>query len=237
MERKVQQGTTERSIAFHEWRNNNRFLLLLTSIVILLLLYPIFEENAVGEWSLKSLTMLLLIVGVYAVADTRPKLAAALVLAVIPIATGWLSLISPIIALAIISNISTLLFFVFATIMILISVLKSGVINRDTIYGGICVYLLMGLTYGMGFYLLDTISPQSFYPYPIGSINLMVTLSDHFYYSFFTLTTLGYGNVVPLTAAARTLVMFCAVSGVIYLAVLIAWLVGGLTIRGKSEQE
>lgn len=225
------------STAFHKWRNNNRFLLLLTSIVILLLLYPIFEENAVGQWTLISLTMLLLIVGVYAVADTRLKLAAALVLAVIPIVTGWLSLISPVPDVALIYYSSTLLFFVFVTIMVLISVLKSAVIQRDTIYGGICVYLLIGLTYGMGFYILDTILPGSFYPYPVDSINRMMTLSDHFYYSFYTLTTLGYGDVVPLTAAARTIAMFCVVSGVLYLAVLIAWLVGGLTTHKKNKHE
>ncbi len=225
------------STSFRKWRNNNKFLLLLASIVILLLLYPIFEENAVGQWTLISLTMLLLIVGVYAVADTRLKLAAALVLAVIPIVTGWLSLVSPLNDVALVYNSSTLLFFVFVTIMVLISVLKSAVIQRDTIYGGICVYLLIGLTYGMGFFLLDAILPGSFYPYPIDSINRMMTLSDHFYYSFYTLTTLGYGDVVPLTAAARTIAMFCVVSGVLYLAVLIAWLVGGLTTREKSKQE
>jgi voltage-gated potassium channel len=237
MEMNVGHNLANISTAFRKWRNNNRFLLLLASIVILLLLYPIFEENAVGQWTLISLTMLLLIVGVYAVADTRLKLAAALVLAVIPIVTGWLSLVSPLNDVALVYNSSTLLFFVFVTIMVLISVLKSAIIQRDTIYGGICVYLLIGLTYGMGFFLLDTILPGSFYPYPIDSINRMMTLSDHFYYSFYTLTTLGYGDVVPLTAAARTIAMFCVVSGVLYLAVLIAWLVGGLTTREKSKQE
>lgn len=237
MEMNVGHNLANMSTAFYKWRNNNRFLLLLASIVILLLLYPIFEENAVGQWTLISLTMLLLIVGVYAVADTRLKLAAALVLAVIPIVTGWLSLVSPLNDVALVYNSSTLLFFVFVTIMVLISVLKSAIIQRDTIYGGICVYLLIGLTYGMGFFLLDTILPGSFYPYPIDSINRMMTLSDHFYYSFYTLTTLGYGDVVPLTAAARTIAMFCVVSGVLYLAVLIAWLVGGLTTRKKSKQE
>jgi hypothetical protein len=237
MEMNVGHNLANISTAFRKWRNNNRFLLLLASIVILLLLYPIFEENAVGQWTLISLTMLLLIVGVYAVADTRLKLAAALVLAVIPIVTGWLSLVSPLNDVALVYNSSTLLFFVFVTIMVLISVLKSAIIQRDTIYGGICVYLLIGLTYGMGFFLIDTILPGSFYPYPIDSINRMMTLSDHFYYSFYTLTTLGYGDVVPLTAAARTIAMFCVVSGVLYLAVLIAWLVGGLTTREKSKQE
>jgi voltage-gated potassium channel len=237
MEMNVGHNLANISTAFRKWRNNNRFLLLLASIVILLLLYPIFEENAIGQWTLISLTMLLLIVGVYAVADTRLKLAAALVLAVIPIVTGWLSLVSPLNDVALVYNSSTLLFFVFVTIMVLISVLKSAIIQRDTIYGGICVYLLIGLTYGMGFFLIDTILPGSFYPYPIDSINRMMTLSDHFYYSFYTLTTLGYGDVVPLTAAARTIAMFCVVSGVLYLAVLIAWLVGGLTTREESKQE
>jgi voltage-gated potassium channel len=237
MELNIRHGLANLSAAFHKWRNNNKFLLLLASIVILLLLYPIFEANAVGQWTLIILTMFLLIVGVYAVADTRLKLAAALVLAVIPIVTGWLSLVSPLKEVTLGYYGSTLLFFVFVTIMVLISVLKSPHIQRDTIYGGICVYLLIGLTYGMGFFVLDTILPGSFYPYPVDSINRMMTLSDHFYYSFYTLTALGYGDVVPLTAAARTIAMFCVVSGVIYLAVLIAWLVGGLTTRGKSKQK
>jgi voltage-gated potassium channel len=222
--------------ALHTWRDNYKFSLLLASIVILLVLYPIFEANYVGEWSLQVLTTLLLISAVYALADSRPKLMAGIFIALCALVTGWLSAFWHMPNLTLVSNSITLFFFVFSTITILSSVLRKRMITLDTIYGGICVYLLMGLTFGMFFFLLDTLIPGSIYPYPVSGLNLMVTFSDHIYYSFYSMTTLGYGAIVPVSAAARTGTLFCAVCGVLYVAVLIAWLVGGLAVQaGKRD--
>jgi hypothetical protein len=87
----------------------------------------------------------------------------------------------------------------------------------------------------MGFYLLNVLVPGSIYPYPVNSLNQMTTFSDHVYFSFYTMTTLGYGDVVPVTPAARTGTLFCAVCAVLYVAVLIAWLVGGLASQAGKK--
>jgi len=222
--------------ALHTWRDNYKFSVLLASIVILLVLYPIFEANYVGEWSLQVLTTLLLVSAVYALADSWPKFVAGVFIALCALVTGWLSAFWHMPGLTLVSNGITLLFFVFSTITILSSVLRNRTISLDTIYGGICVYLLMGLTFGMFFFLLDTLIPGAIYPFPIPGTNQMVTFSDHIYYSFYTMTTLGYGNVVPISPTARTGTLFCAVCGVLYVAVLIAWLVGGLATQvGKRD--
>jgi voltage-gated potassium channel len=222
--------------ALHTWRDSYKFSLLLASIVILLILYPIFEANYVGEWSLQVLTTLLLISAVYALADSRSKFVAGIIIALCALVTGWLSAFRHIPTLTLVSDIITLFFFVFSTITILSSVLRKRMITLDTIYGGICVYLLMGLTFGMFFFLLDTLTPGSVYPYPVSGIDMMVTFSDHIYYSFYTMTTLGYGDAVPISLAARTGTLFCAICGVLYVAVLIAWLVGGLAVQaGKRD--
>jgi Ion channel. len=126
-------------------------------------------------------------------------------------------------------------FFTFVTVTILYSVLVSGRYSLDTVFGGICVYLLIGFTYGTGFYLLHTLSPGAFYPDPVPGSDQLLTFSEFLFYSFSTLTTLGYGNVMPLTSQARTMVLFEAVSGVIYVAVLIAWLVGTVTAESRKK--
>ncbi len=220
---------------FLAWREQNKFLFLLVTLVLLLIIYPVLEDGFVGDWSLKILTTILLVMAVYAVSDTRKKFIAALILSLVPLITGWLYVLHPVPVLSIVSNGSTMVFFTFVTVTILYSVLVSGRYSLDTVFGGICVYLLIGFTYGTGFYLLHTLSPGAFYPDPVPGSDQLLTFSEFLFYSFSTLTTLGYGNVMPLTSQARTMVLFEAVSGVIYVAVLIAWLVGTVTAESRKK--
>ncbi|MCU0631875.1 MAG: ion channel [Methanolinea sp.] len=228
----------QRFLRFMAWREQNKFLFLLSSIVVLLILYPVIEELVLGEWLLRILTSLVLVMGVYAVSDTRMKFLVALILAITPLVTGWLSAGFRSYPLSLVADGSSILFFVYVTVTILHSVLLSRQVRLDTVFGGITVYLLMGITFGMACYILGSLFPGSFYPDPVGHSNGLLTLSDYIYYSFSTLTTLGYGDVVPLNATARTLVQFEAICGVLYIAVLIAWLVGAAVSKsGKRREE
>ena len=220
---------------FLAWRAQNKFLFLLVTLVLLLIIYPVLEDGFVGDWSLKILTTILLVMAVYAVSDTRKKFIAALILSFVPLIAGWLYVLHPDPVLFLVVNASTMVFFTVVTVTILYSVLVSGSYSLDTVYGGICVYLLIGFTYGTGFFLLNTIYPAAFYPYPAPGSDQIVTFSEFLYFSFSTLTTLGYGDIVPLTSQARTMVLFEAVSGVIYVAVLIAWLVGSVTAQLRKK--
>jgi hypothetical protein len=109
----------------------------------------------------------------------------------------------------------------------------------DSILGAICGYLLLGVGWAVWFGMIETLQPGSF---EFGSAlradqshsqslpNLLI------YFSFATLTTVGYGDVVPISPVARTLSWMEAISGQFYLAVVVAGLVSVLVQRGNRPR-
>lgn len=96
------------------------------------------------------------------------------------------------------------LFFIFTTIIVFNHVLKGSKVTTDMLYGAVTVYLLIGLTFTSIYALLETIhagsfvisdSPGDIYPFK---------LHELVYFSYTTLTTLGYGEIIPISAQART---------------------------------
>ncbi len=92
-------------------------------------------------------------------------------------------------------------------------------ITVDTIFAALSGFYLMAFAWGLIFSLVDLLSPGSF------SVDLHAQLQDAFYFSFVTITTLGYGDIVPVGRLARALVTTEALLGQIYLVVLVARLV------------
>jgi hypothetical protein len=102
--------------------------------------------------------------------------------------------------------------------------LREGVVDSERIYAALSVYLLAGLVFGVAFHALDGVLPGSL-RMAGGGESGAASLGDAIYFSFVTLATLGYGDVVPATEIARALATFEAVCAQLYLAVLIARLV------------
>lgn len=96
-------------------------------------------------------------------------------------------------------------------------------VDVEVIYGAMSLYLLIGFAFGYAFAACDQLEPGSIRG--LVATNVEHGLFGFFYFSFVTLTTLGYGDMAPLTAAARGLAMTEALLGQIYLAVVIARLV------------
>jgi len=92
-----------------------------------------------------------------------------------------------------------------------------------SIQAAIAVYLLFGLAWANAYLIVMQLHPDSFQStVPLSSSNV----NEWFYYSFVTLTTLGYGEITPVSQVARGLAVGEAVTGQLYLAVLIARLIG-----------
>jgi len=128
-----------------------------------------------------------------------------------------------------------LAFFAYATVMIVRHVVTSQRVNRSVILGAICGYLMLGYTWGMAYAVIHLTDPAAF-----NGAHTGVTFAgdDFVYFSFVTLTTLGYGDISPATAVARSITMLQAVTGTLYLAVLIARLVGTYrSIEGSAPRE
>jgi hypothetical protein len=128
-------------------------------------------------------------------------------------------------------------FLAFLTLVIMFAVFRDESVTFDTIFGAVCAYLLVGVTWGTAYALLVVVSPESLSVSPAlahasgwgGSISAFTPVLQ--YYSFTTLATLGYGDVSPLSPGARALSVMEGLTGQLYLAVLVARLVGIHTAR------
>jgi len=96
-------------------------------------------------------------------------------------------------------------------------------INVNRLVGALCIYEMLGLIWAILFAVIVHISPTAF---PVTALNTESTFWDFVYYSFVTLTTLGYGDVAPSGGTTKALAYMEALVGQLYLAVTIASLVG-----------
>ena len=96
-------------------------------------------------------------------------------------------------------------------------------VSPNRLVGAVCVYLMLGSLWAVAYSMLYLLSPESF-RLPEGTSDAF-SMAHWNYYSFVTLTTLGYGEIVPVSATARTLAFAEAVFGQLYIAILVAGLV------------
>ncbi len=107
--------------------------------------------------------------------------------------------------------------------LILREILLSQQVTFDTIRGGICVYLLIGFVWALLYGITASLDGKAFSQ----AIIAEESYSNVVYFSFTTLTTLGYGDIIPVSPLAKMLTNLEALIGQLYPAILIAILVGG----------
>lgn len=122
--------------------------------------------------------------------------------------------------------------FYFLAISFLMSKISSNTtVSSDTIKGGISIYILLGFFWAILYMILLTLDPDALTNV---SSNEETAGFECYYYSFTTLTTLGYGDIVPVAKYARILAIFEAVAGPVYLAIFVAQIIG-LSIAQKIK--
>jgi hypothetical protein len=201
-------------------------LSLLIALLALLLLYPFFAGRVMARalWEICSSAILLL--GIYAISHVRRHLVIAVVLAIAVLGTKWSAYVIDNERLLLVNYGLAAIFFIFTACLLLGDVLRKGAVTADKIYGALCVYLLIGLTWGFMFLTLEGVQPGSFQFGQARSSGIEKDPATLVYFSFVTLSTVGYGDITPLSPPARSLAFMEAIIGQIYLAVLVARLVG-----------
>ncbi len=120
-------------------------------------------------------------------------------------------------------------FFLFVAVVLLRAILVTRKVDRHVLAGAACVYLLFGMAFSLLFGLVAALQDGAFTGIEeTGSLphNSFAYLADFQYFSFVTLTTLGYGDITPATSVPRGLAVAEAVLGQLFLAMLVARLVG-----------
>ncbi len=200
---------------------------LVWSTVTLLLIYPFVEKYTLLEGILNVFLLFTLVSGATAAATSRQQFYACIVFAILFVVGRWIIFYYPERWLVFANSVMGLMFFGYVAWIISKDLFtRSRDVSTDTIYGAVGVYLLIGVAWTFVYLTMELAVPGSY------SIDLKLeTYSDlnfheFLYYSFVTMTTLGYGDVVPLLPPARALAYMEAVVGQVFLTVLVARLVG-----------
>jgi hypothetical protein len=201
----------------------DRFLFLLISLLSLILLAPLLGEyvnlNTLSDIIITSIFLS----AIYAISKKERYFLISLLLLLPVLVAIWLSHFVNTPFLRLVGNCCGILFFAFTIIIILSAIFRENEVTLDVIYGAIAVYLLMALMWAFIYEVIDTLKPNAF---SVTGEALEVSRHHFFYYSFVTITTVGYGDITPVSLVARSFSILEMLIGQIYLVVLIARLVG-----------
>lgn len=166
--------------------------------------------------------LLSIMVAVYAISQSKLRLLMVLALGLSAIFPLW-QVMAP---SKLIGELMQILIWISLTFyigsVIFRDIIRDQPISTNEIYGAISVYFLIGIWFGMIYQMLVLFDPNAFYFNPTNFKNLPPTDGDFFYYSFITLSTVGYGDVSPVAPIARSISMLEAILGVMYVATMIA---------------
>jgi len=201
----------------------NKFLIMLLALIGVILFHPLIDNVVHVQFLIEIFISLLFLSCIFAVSFKKHHPIIAALLALPTFTIMWTSHFVDIGGFEHVKNLFGMLFMLYLTILFLEHFFRQDEINREVIFGSLVVYLLMGLMWGYGYTLLEHLLPGSFtHPASLSELNL----DSLDYFSFVTMTTLGYGDITPASDSARAMVMIQAVTGQVYLAVLVARLVG-----------
>jgi len=205
-----------------------RFVLLLLSIIVELMLAPLLVESEFGLHVAQLLAGLVMVAALWA----SGAQVAAVLLFVPTMGAHLLAVHSGAVPMHEAALTLRMLFFGYATGMIMWRTLRRSDVTIDAIAGAACAYALLALVWGNAYVLLEVLHPGSF---NIPAAWLLGPSHNPgpalIYFSFITLTTVGYGDITPAWPGAGGLAAAEAIVGQLYLAVTIARLVGLHTSR------
>jgi ion channel len=211
----------------HESRDtSHKFFLLFLFLLATLLLYPYAETSHFGYYTFRVLGSAAILLTVYAANFRRSLLMFALLLAIPAL---YQRIQFPRASASTFSVLSITLSFIFDVFMVAVisrHVFSKEEANSETIFGALCVYLLVGFSFASVYGMVAKLQPNAFYLDPITNLHRLPDRFDFIYYSFGTMTSLGAPGITAVTPEARSVAILQTILGVLYLAVLIARLMG-----------
>jgi voltage-gated potassium channel len=206
-----------------EGPRGRRFLRLLILMVGMLVLAPLLDE-CIGAPLLDDVFLTAVFISAaYSFSRNRLLLVCLIGLALPALCATWAGLLYHTRWLTIVGGACEAAFLGALTVAILAHIFREQDVSADTIAGAIVVYLLMAVMWSQVYLVMETLRPGSFvFSGATGALPLPLLK----YFSFVTITTVGYGDITPATAGARALANLEAVVGQLYLVIQVAWLVG-----------
>lgn len=194
-------------------------LVLFALNVIYIFIIGIFDEIMDLHFVYYTVISLIFFVSILTVKDTRNS---SFIYPMIIVGLTWVTEFLNLPLLSRITGYFSVAFFLVVIVMLIIRVVKSKDVGILEFTESINVYLLLGIAASILFSAVYSFNHDAYNP----PGEILINQADFIYYAFVTLTTLGYGDITPVDSLARSLSIFFSVSGQLYLAFIIATLVG-----------
>lgn len=203
----------------------------MVSILLLLVLSAVLEGTKCGFLMVNTMSSLVFLLGVYAVGKNKRSLIILIILGLPWFLSEWAFTKSSR------TIFTSMLFFIFVTVTILEHILKSDEVTTDTLYGAVCVYLLLGIMWASIYGFLEYVTPGAVFEGYDKDINTKMSTNELIYYSYTTLATLGYGDITSVTPVGRILSVLEAIFGQLYIAFLVARLISIYTTNALRKKD
>jgi hypothetical protein len=223
------------------WESFSRFwatdrglsIFLVMIVVVVFVLPPLTSLGVTGRLLFDILFSILLISGIASMSGRRRVFIILAGISIVALVVRWIDAFNASSLLDVLNSLATITAIILFSTVVLSQVLKKGPITAHRIQGAIAVYLLIGLAWAHTYELIEYLSPGAF----TGAITTSGKFSSWMYFSFVTLATLGYGDIAPVHPVARSLAVAEAITGQLYLAILIARLVSQELFHRESREE
>jgi hypothetical protein len=216
----MDKNSLKQKIGFYQ---ENRFLFMLLMMFGFMLFHPLISSFINIRFLVRVSLTFVFLSGIFAVSEKKHQPIIASLLALPIFTLMWTSYFVDIGGFELLQNFLSMLFMLYMVILFLGHIFRQDEITREVISGALAIYLLWGLMWTHGYSLLGHLQPGSFsYPDTLAKLDF----ASFNYFSFVTMTTLGYGDISPVSPPARAMAITQAITGQVYLAVLVARLVG-----------
>jgi voltage-gated potassium channel len=225
-----------------DWLSRRKYLALLIALLVLIVVYPTVREFLPARLVYDALTTAVFLTALLTVFDARHQLLPLLlgVPALLGLWTGYVLPDLPPAPLVVGFHSAAALFLAFTVSTVLVDIDGRERIDAGCVHAALCGYLLIGLGFGHLYCILEATTPGSFN----ATGEFLQDLQDegrvHFrlsYFSFVTLTTVGYGDITPAKEAARGLAVVEAMIGQFYIAVLLGELIGKRVSQAIADRQ
>jgi hypothetical protein len=219
----------------HDLERTN-FTYLLVALLVFLLAVPLSDDFMIGSPRIVRALLFstILVIGIGSLKGTGRSFFAGMVFVVAGIVLNLLTAQFHYTFLQFGSLFALIGFLLIAIVHTMKQVAIGTDMSLNRIVGAICVYLLLGVIWALAYSVLELSAPGSFGGFE--AWNDRGWDSEWLYFSFVTMTTLGYGDFLPLTATARAMAYMQAVFGQFYVAVLVAGLVGAYIAQKDASR-
>ena len=209
----------------------SRFIYIILAIVLVMLVNPFIRQTGkIGYFFATMLITMIPLASYHALTEDRKRAITILLIAAPFVILDGINMFFANRYLMVVAySFATILYF-YIVVLLVRNLLSQKIITANLIYCAISIYLLIGIMWAGLYVVLEGISP--------GSFSGISDTADLVYFSFVTLTTVGFGDVAPLSILVKRLAVFEAAMGGIYMAIIIAMIVGRyMSMQAELDSE